>query len=217
LNFNKEAAMDFYGDLTRRYPDLANCLPDVQRATDALIHTYRQGGKLLVCGNGGSAADSEHIVGELMKGYWLPRPVSAELRQKLMNAWPDQGQTLADHLQGALPAISLVSHTALMTAFNNDVDPAMVFAQQVFGYGRPGDLLLGLSTSGNSRNVLNALRVARVLGLVTVGLTGRDGGAMSSICDITIRVPYDQTPEIQERHLAVYHTICGQVEAAFFA
>lgn len=209
--------MDFYGDLRRRHPELAECLPDLEKATGALIQTYRQGGKLLVCGNGGSAADCEHIVGELMKGYWLPRPLPAELRQRFMQAWPEQGQTLADHLQGALPAISLASHTALMTAFNNDVDPEMIFAQQVYGYGRPGDFLLGLSTSGNSRNVLNALRVGRVQGLVTVGLSGRGGGAMNSVCDILIRAPYDRTPDIQECHLAIYHALCGLVEQEFFA
>ncbi len=209
--------MDFYDDLVQRYPELAECLPDVRQATDALIHSFQQGGKILVCGNGGSAADSEHIVGELMKGYWLARPVPAELRRRLVEAWPDQGQALADHLQGALPAISLVSQTALMTAFNNDVDPTMVFAQQVYGYGRPGDVLLGLSTSGGSRNVINALRVGRALGLVTLGLSGRAGGEMRSVCDVVIRVPYDRTPEVQERHMAIYHAICGRLEEFFFS
>ena len=209
--------MDFFEDLVQRYPDLAGCLPDVQSATGALVHSFRQGGKLLVCGNGGSAADSEHIVGELMKGFWLARPVPPEVRRRLQAAWPEQGDALADQLQGALPAISLVSQTALMTAFSNDVDPTMVFAQQVYGYGRPGDVLLGLSTSGTSRNVIHALRVGRAQGLVTLGLTGRSGGGMRAVCDVTICVPYDRTPEIQERHIAVYHTICGRLEEVFFS
>jgi phosphoheptose isomerase len=209
--------MNFFEDLMRRYPDLAGCLPDVRKATDVLIHSFRQGGKLLVCGNGGSAADSEHIVGELMKGFWLARPVPADVRRRLQEAWPEQGDALADHLQGALPAISLVSQTALMTAFSNDVDPTMVFAQQVYGYGRPGDVLLGMSTSGTARNVINALQVGRAQGLVTIGLTGRSGGGMRSVCDVPICVPYDRTPEIQERHMAVYHTICGRLEEVFFS
>jgi D-sedoheptulose 7-phosphate isomerase len=173
-------------------------------------------GALLVCGNGGSAADSEHIVGELMKGFALPRPVPDDVRGRLSDADPVGGDGLADRLQGALRAISLVSQTSLATAIANDGDADMVFAQQVYGYGRPGDALLAISTSGSSRNVVNALRVARAQGLCTVGLTGRSGGAMQALCDVAICVPYDDTPTIQERHLAIYHALCLALELRFF-
>jgi len=208
--------MDFAEELVRRYPDLAECLPQVRQGIERLAGAFRAGGKLLVCGNGGSAADSEHIVGELMKGFLLPRALPPEMRMRLEAAAPGHGERLAAGLQGALPAISLVSQSALLTAFINDVDPAMVFAQQVYGYGRPEDALLVLSTSGRSANVLNALRVARALGLVTLGLTGKSGGALPELCDVTIRVPFEQVVPIQERHLAIYHAMCAQLEQEFF-
>ncbi|WNQ09096.1 SIS domain-containing protein [Paenibacillus aurantius] len=202
--------------LVRNYPELDVCLSDIQKAADTIIHTYRRGGMVLVCGNGGSAADSEHIVGELMKGFMLKRPVGADMREKLEDAFPGEGEALADNLQGALPAISLVSHTALATAFANDVAPDMVFAQQVFGYARPVDTVIGISTSGNSSNVVKALQVARSLGAATIGMTGGHGGRMKEICDTTICVPYDSTPDVQERHLPIYHAICIAVEEEFF-
>ena len=209
--------MDAYDELAQRRPDLTGCLGDVRRAGEVLAACFRQGGKLLVCGNGGSAADSEHIVGELMKGYRRLRPLPDEIRRKLEADWPGEGKNLAAHLQGALPAVSLVSQTALMTAFMNDVDPGMIFAQQVYGYGRPGDVLLGLSTSGNSANVLNALRVARTLGLHTIGMTGKGGGAMPAVCELTIRAPYERTSDIQEAHFPIYHALCAVLEDTFFS
>jgi D-sedoheptulose 7-phosphate isomerase len=202
--------------LVRKYPELVVCQDDIQSAFEMMKASFENGGKLLVCGNGGSAADSEHIVGELMKGYLSKRPVAEGIRTCLVEASPENGDSLADHLQGALPAISLVSHTALITAYANDVAADMIFAQQVFGYGRAGDALLALSTSGNARNVLNALQVAQALGLKTLGLTGRSGGALVKACDVAIRVPWDATPDIQERHLPVIHTLCEMLEAAFF-
>ena len=204
-------------ELERRYPELQACVPSVERAFELLSACYRNGGLVLVCGNGGSAADSEHIVGELMKGFLSQRPVDAATRSKLLEALPNDGAYLSDHLQGALPAISLVSHAALTSAYANDVAPDMVFAQQVYGYGRPGDVLFALSTSGNSTNVVRALQVARALGLRTVGLTGSEGGRMRDLCDVAIRVPFDRVVEIQERHLPVYHALCTMLEAAFFA
>ena len=204
-------------ELMRRYPDLEACVPSLERAFELLRACYQDGGKVLVCGNGGSAADSEHIVGELMKGFLSRRPVDAGIRKELVAAFPDDGGYLADHLQGALPAISLVSQTALTSAYANDVASDMVFAQQVYGYGRPGDVVFALSTSGNSVNVVRALQVARALGLRTLGLTGRDGGRMRELCDVAIRVPFDTVVEIQERHLPVYHALCTLLEAAFFA
>jgi D-sedoheptulose 7-phosphate isomerase len=202
--------------LLARYPDLAPCEAGIAEAVDLLAATFHGGGKLLVCGNGGSAADSEHIVGELMKGYMLKRPVPPELRARLAAAHGDHGAYLADHLQGALPAISLVSQTSLLSAFANDVAADMAYAQQVYGYGRPGDALLGISTSGNAANVMHALQVGQALGLRTIGLTGRTGGALRPHCDVAICVPADITPQIQERHLAIYHTICHLLESEFF-
>ena len=203
-------------ELGERYPDLRSCLPDIARAFERLRDSFSQGGKLLICGNGGSAADSEHMVGELMKGFKLKRPLPDEDRQKFVNAFPEDGPYLAEHLQGALPALSLVSQSALFTAFANDVAADMVYAQQVYGYGRPNDVLLGISTSGDAENVLNALRVAKALGLGTLGLTGQSGGRMRALCDVTICAPFTEVFEIQERHLPIYHTLCLMLEQAFF-
>ncbi len=203
--------------LLSRYPELAACAADIRAAYDRLRATFQQGGKVLVCGNGGSAADSEHIVGELMKGYRLPRPLPDEVRRQIIAANPDEGAYLAEHLQGALPAISLVSQAALISAFANDVAADMVYAQQVYGYGRPGDALIAISTSGNAPNVIHAVQVGRALGLITIGLTGHSGGRLKALCDITICVPADSTTAIQERHLPVYHTLCAMLEEAFFA
>ncbi len=203
--------------LVENYPELGECVPDLEQTFAFLCTCYRNGGKVLVCGNGGSAADSDHIVGELMKGFVMPRRIPGEARQKLRDMYPEQGDYIADHLQGALPTISLASHTALMTAFSNDIAPDMVFAQQVYGYGKPGDVLIGISTSGNSKNVLYAVQVARICGVQTIGFTGKSGGAMRSLCDVTVRVPRDATLEIQERQLPIYHTLCGMLEEAFFS
>src|SRR6185369_15951197 len=157
--------------LISTYPALESCVPDIQAAFEILYTCYRDGGKVLTCGNGGSAADAEHIVGELMKGYLVKRSVSEEVRAKLLFSSSDDGNYLATHLQGALPAISLVSQTSLLLAVANDIAADMIFAQQVYGYGRRGDTLIGLSTSGNSLNVIRAMQVARALGLQTIALT----------------------------------------------
>ena len=202
--------------LGARYPDLKPCLNDTLRAFEILRDCFAAGGKLLICGSGGSAADSEHIVGE-MKSFKRARPLPDAVRARLTETFPEEGEALAARLQGALPALSLVSQTALLTAVANDVSAELIFAQQVYGYGRAGDAVLAISTSGDSANVLSALRVARALGLRTVGLTGRGGGEMTGLCDVTIRVPEDETLEIQERHLPVYHALCEMLENAFFA
>jgi D-sedoheptulose 7-phosphate isomerase len=208
-------ALDF-SPLTSKYPDLEPTLPEIERAAAAWIGCYQAGGKVLICGNGGSAADAEHLVGELMKGYLAPRPAPAEVRNALIQAFAEDGRYLAEHLQGGLPTLSLASQTALLTAVANDIAGDMIFAQQVFGYGRRGDLLVAISTSGNSGNVVHALRVARVLGLTTLGFTGRTGGRMRAVCDIAVCVPQDRTADIQERHLAIYHALCAQIEASLF-
>jgi D-sedoheptulose 7-phosphate isomerase len=199
-----------------RYPALESCRDDIENAVSTIINSYTSGGKLLVCGNGGSAADAEHIVGELMKGFRKPRKLGDELRNLLIKADEKTGTYLADKLQGALPAISLNSHPSLRSAFINDVDADLVFAQQVLGYGKKGDILLGISTSGNAQNVYNAFFLARTLGIRTIGLTGKTGGRFKDICELLIRVPEEETYLVQELHLPVYHAICAYVEDFFF-
>ena len=202
--------------LESRYPDLHLCIADIDRAYRLLHDAFANGNKLLLCGNGGSASDSEHIVGELMKAFKLKRPIHPEMRQKLIQNNPETGAYIAKKLQGALPAIALTTHSALMSAISNDVAGDMIFAQQVYGYGQIGDVLLGISTSGNSGNVIHAIQVAKALELKTIGLTGKSGGQMKELCDVTICVPYETTAEIQERHLPVYHALCSWLEQDFF-
>lgn len=199
-----------------KYPELDVCKENIIDAFRLLKDCYRSGGKVLLCGNGGSAADCEHIVGELMKGFMSKRPIKSEMRDKLTQYGELEGEYLSKHLQGALPAISLVSHSALMTAYANDVAADMVFAQQVYGYGKQEDVLIGISTSGHSNNVIRAIQVAKAMGIRTIGLTGRTGGRMNDLCDVTICVPWESTPDIQERHLPIYHTLCIMIEEEFF-
>jgi D-sedoheptulose 7-phosphate isomerase len=198
------------------YPGLDVCAADINAAFNVLRDCYRGGGKLLACGNGGSASDAEHIVGELMKGYLLKRPVPEEMRTKLIATSPEDGDYLANHLQGGLQAISLVSQTSLLSAIANDTAADMVYAQQVYAYGRAGDALIGISTSGNSTNVIRAMQVARALGLRTIGLTGQTGGNLKPLCDVCIRVPAQSTALIQERHLPIFHVLCAMLEEEFF-
>ena len=199
-----------------RYPVLRACRTEIQQSFEALAQCYLNGGKVLVCGNGGSAADAEHIVAELMKGFLKKRELSSVLKNALRERDPETGNVLAVKLQNSLPAISLTFNTTLNTAFANDVDPDLVFAQQVLGYGKKGDILIGISTSGNAKNVYNALFTAKTLGLKCIGLTGQSGGKMAVLCDIIIKVPNTITPEIQELHLPIYHTLCAMLEENFF-
>jgi phosphoheptose isomerase len=200
--------------LLERYPVLRSCERELIAAFDLLAEAYRNGNKLLVCGNGGSAADSEHIVGELMKGFLKPRPISAADTAKLEAAG---GREIASRLQGALAAISLPSQMSLLTATANDGDYDLTFAQQVYGLGRPGDALLAISTSGRSKNVCNAVIVAKAFGLKSIALTGGTGGDLASLADVAIKVPSDNVAEIQELHLPVYHWLSTELEAAFFS
>ncbi len=177
---------------------------------------YERGGKLLIAGNGGSAADCEHIAGELMKRFQKPRPVDAAFARRLTEIDPVRGQNLAANLERSLMAIPLVAHEALTTAYINDVDGLGVFAQQLFGFGRPGDVFLGISTSGNSENVIAATVVARAVGIGVIGLTGETGGELASCCDVVIRVPERETFRVQELHLPVYHCLCMMLEEHFF-
>ncbi len=181
-----------------------------------MCECYQNRHKLLVCGNGGSASDAEHIVGELMKSFTQTRILAESVKTRLKAVSPDRGAYIAAKLQPALPAISLVSNISLNTAFSNDVDPHLIFAQQVLGYGREGDILMGISTSGNAENVINALITAKATGLKTIGLTGESGGKMSGYCDVVIRVKGIETFQIQELHLPVYHALCEMLEIYFF-
>ena len=202
--------------LLQRYPVLQPCKESIVETVETLIQAYRQEKKLLVCGNGGSAADSLHIVGELMKGFVLPRTLPEDFQQKLRDTAPDSAEYLIRNLQGALPAVSLVSETALSTAYANDQAPDLAFAQQVMGQGKTGDILLAISTSGNSANVLYAAQVAKAIGIRVVGLTGVGGGKLKNWSDVLIAVPEKETYRIQELHLPVYHAVCLALEEEFF-
>lgn len=202
--------------LVQRYPALDACKEDVEKAYRILEEGYTHDGKLLIAGNGGSAADSEHIAGELMKRFKTPRPVPADFAERLRKVDPVRGPELAKNLERGLMAIPLVAHEALSTAYINDVDGLGVFAQQLYGFGRAGDVFLGISTSGNSKNVMSATVVARALGLKVIGLTGAKGGELASVADVAIRVPETETFMIQELHLPVYHCLCLMLEERFF-
>lgn len=203
-------------DLLKRYPQLTNVATQIEAAGKCLINCYEKGGKLLVCGNGGSCSDSDHIVGELMKGFEHKRPIDVQLKARLLEVAGERGEFLSEKLQVGLPAISLTAQTALITAVANDNDVSVIFAQQVVGYGNAGDILIAISSSGNSQNVLDAIFVAKAKGLTAIGLTGESGGKMKTMCDILINVPGKRTASIQEFHLPVYHALCVMVENHFF-
>lgn len=202
--------------LMSRYPQLVCIEKELLSAYRVLIKCYENDNKLLIAGNGGSAADCEHIAGELMKRFKLPRPVPTSLADKLQAIDPLRGARLAENLEQGLTAIPLVSHEALTTAYINDVDGLGVFAQQLYGFGKSGDVFLGISTSGNSKNIINAAVVAKAMDITVVGLTGAAGGELARIADIAIKVPEDETYRIQELHLPVYHCLCGMIEEYFF-
>lgn len=202
--------------LVKRYPKLKEVKDSIIDAYLVMEECYENGGKILVAGNGGSAADSEHIAGELMKRFKTPRPISSEFAEKLKMIDSERGATLAKNLECSLMAIPLVAHEALTTAYINDVDGLGVFAQQLFGFGRPGDVFLGISTSGNSKNVMNATVVARASNIKVIGLTGANGGELASVADVAVKVPETETYMIQELHLPIYHCWCLMLEEHFF-
>lgn len=212
----REKSLEEISVLLRRYPALEPIRQELIAAVQMLADCYRGGGKLLVCGNGGSAADSLHIVGELMKSFVLKRRIAPELQAALKAQWGDQADYYIENLEGTLPAISLVNEVSLITAYSNDKASDLVFAQQVLGHGRPGDILLAISTSGNSTNVLHAARVARTLRLEVISLTGEGGGKLKDLSDVLLAVPSKVTYQIQEYHLPIYHAICLALEAEFF-
>ncbi len=203
-------------DLLKRYPALAFCADDIENAKNLIIDCYKNKGKLLLCGNGGSCADCDHIVGELMKGFLKKRPLSAEKRNEMKNKYNCIDDVTLDKMQCGLPAISLSSITALNTAFSNDVDAQLVFAQGLMSLSNENDILIAISTSGNSKNIISAVEIALGLGVKVISLTGKTGGKLKDISDICICVPEIETYKVQELHLPVYHYICAAVENYFF-
>lgn len=203
--------------LVERYASLESARNDIVAAYLLLEESYENGGKLLVAGNGGSAADAEHIVGELMKGFKLPRKPEADFAEKLVEENQELGSVLAENLQGALPAIALDGHPALSTAYMNDCEPLLCFAQQVNGYGKSGNVFLGISTSGNSKNVLYAATTAHAKGMKVIGLTGAKDSKLKDMSDVCIKAPQTETYMIQELHLPIYHCLCLMLEDNFFA
>lgn len=207
--------------LLNHHPALDVCESDIEAARDLIIHTYEHGGRLLLCGNGGSCADCDHITGELLKGFLSHRPLSEADCMALAEALPE-GESdpdlylLAGQLQGGLPALSLPAQTALVSAFANDVDAALVYAQLVWAQGKTGDLLICLSTSGNSKNVVLAAKAARAKGMFTLALTGERDSELSHLCDVTVKAPSADTYRVQEYHLPIYHYLCAAVEEHFF-
>lgn len=202
--------------LIERYPLLTSVRNDIWKAYEILERSYSLGGKLLVAGNGGSAADSEHIVGELMKGFKNPRKLDDQQREKLIKVNEKFGTVLANNLQGALPAIALDGHVALTTAYMNDCEPLLCFAQQVNGFGNSNDVFLGISTSGNSKNVIYAAVTAKAKSMKVIGLTGAKDSNLSELADVCIKAPETETYMIQELHLPIYHCLCLMVEERFF-
>lgn len=202
--------------LIERYPELNSQKENIIAAYKILEESYARGGKLLIAGNGGSAADSEHIVGELMKGFENPRKLSKKYKERLESIDMKMGKILAENLQGSLPAIALDGHLALSTAYMNDCEPLLCFAQQVNGFGNERDVFLGISTSGNSSNILYASIVAKAKGLKVIALTGANDSKLSALADITVRSSQTRTYMIQEQHLPIYHCLCLMLENRFF-
>ena len=209
--------MEYLKELIKRYPKLAQVEGEIQAAYELMVEAYDEERKLLAAGNGGSSADSDHLVGELMKGFVHPRPIKEEFKQQLLDIDEYMGKELGSKLQGALPALSLSNHFALTTAYLNDIDGTSVFAQQVYGYGQAGDIFLGISTSGNAKNVLLAAVVAKAKGLKVIALTGRDGGKLAKFADVAVIVPENETYKIQELHLPIYHAWCLMLENKYFS
>ena len=212
----KETVKKELDDLIIRYPQLEVCKKDIEDAYLLLEETYDNDHKLLIAGNGGSAADSEHIAGELMKRFKVGRPIKKEFANKLISIDPERGERLVKNLERPLRAVPLTSHIAITTAYMNDADATGVFAQQMLGFGDEGDVFLAISTSGNSENIISACVVAKALGIKIIGLTGEKDSKLSEIADICIRVPETETFKIQELHLPVYHVLCLMLESNYF-
>lgn len=209
--------MKYTARLVERYPELFVCKADIEKAVLMMIRSFEEGGKLLVAGNGGSCADADHITGELLKGFCKKRKADDAFINRIKEVDPESGEYLSGRLQGSLPAISLANNSALMTAGLNDIDGGVIFAQQVNGYGKKGDVFLGISTSGNSKNIVYAMALAKAKGLDTIALTGNAGGKLKKIADVCICAPASETFVIQELHLPVYHALCLEIEEHFWS
>ena len=204
--------------LLSRYKDISLLEADIIEAFEIIKKCYKKEGTLFVCGNGGSAADSEHIVGELMKEFVSPRRVTdINLRNNLVKKFGNEGEFIVDKLQRGLRAVSLLSHPSLISAYSNDVSAEMIFAQQLYVMSKHGDVLLAISTSGNSKNVLKAIQLASVINVKTILLTGNNGGKCAELADCSIKIPENETYKIQEYHLPIYHTLCLMIEEYFYA
>jgi len=212
----KKQGEKYMKNLIIRYPALENIENDIENAVAALEKVFRSGGKLLLCGNGGSASDCEHIVGELMKTFIKKRPLSVEEKEIFSSNFDEQGTYISENLQRSLPAISLPSQSSIFTAFVNDVQPDLIYAQLAYGYGTKGDALIGITTSGNSKNIINAVIAAKAKGMITIGLTGANHCKLDEYCDIVIHAPETETYKVQEYHLPIYHYICAELERRMF-
>lgn len=208
--------MKYINRLVERYPELLGCKNDIEKAVFLMIRSFEKGGKLLLAGNGGSCADADHITGELLKSFCKKRTPDSDFISSVKKIDTESGEYLSARLQGSLPAISLANNNALMTAALNDVDGDVIFAQQVNGYGNKDDVFLGISTSGNSRNIVYAMALARAKGLWTIALTGNSGGKLKKIADVCVRAPASETFVIQELHLPIYHALCLEIEEHFW-
>ena len=212
----KEITQNFINAFFDRHADLVPLKEQIIEACETLITAFENGNQLLLCGNGGSCADCDHIAGEFLKGFLLKRPANADFQKEMAEKYGDWGTDIAGKLQQGLPTISLVTHSAAISAFENDVDPELIYAQQVLAYGKPGDVLIGISTSGGAKNVAAAVMTANTLGLHTIGLTGKTGGKLAELADLALIMPKNETYRIQEDHLAVYHLLCAVVEYEMF-
>lgn len=212
----KQTTIDILDQLVERYPALAPLHVNIFEAFKAIAKTYNNGGTLFICGNGGSAADAEHIVGELMKSFKKKRPVEEKIQESLIQMFGESGKILGETLEGGLPAVSLCSHISLKSAVANDTDPANIYAQQLFALGRAGDSLLAISTSGNAENCMRAAMIAKLTGMNIIALTGEKGGRLKEIADVTVNVPARETYLVQELHLPVYHCLCAMLEEELF-
>lgn len=212
----KERTQSFVNAFFERHNDLLPLKEQILEACETLITAFEGGNQLLLCGNGGSCADCDHIAGEFLKGFLLKRPANAQFKNAMAEKYGQCGAEIAGKLQQGLPTISLVTHSAAISAFENDVDPELIYAQQVLAYGKPGDVLIGISTSGGAKNVAAAVMTANSIGMHTIGLTGKTGGMLAELADLALIMPKDETYRIQEDHLAVYHLLCAVVEYEMF-
>ncbi len=212
----KQRTEKLFEQLLQRRADLEPQSDNIRQMLNMMIETYNKGGKILVCGNGGSNSDAEHIVAELMKGFMLKRKLPEDLKAKMADLFGYDGEFLADNLQGSLPAINLNAHCSLMSAYGNDVASVYAYAQQVYGFSKPEDMLLCLSTSGMARNVRYAAKFAKIIGLPVASLTGESGGKLKYVSNCTVHAPSSETHIIQEYHLSIYHFLCAAVESEFF-